>query len=273
MPSLVSSTGGTSSGTNGMTSFTNVAAEFASVGANDSNTGTDQGELGNGSINEPSDVNHRSWHPVMFPTGRDEAERGGNFSNIRAPFADNMGTQTMHCSDCHGSELASTSPTNILPSTAVQGPHGSTNDFLLKGIWDMSIQPNNTRGSNSSDSICGRCHDPQTNSGFSGSGDASHSFAEKSREPCMSCHIAVPHGWKNKAFLVNLECVGDEAQGFGAGCTDTGRDGRHTYEPYYNNAFLRIRIWQESGGWTENSCGNPNMNDDWYGKTWMEDRC
>ena len=28
---------------------------------------------------------------------------------------------------------------------------------------------------------------------------------------CNWCHVAVPHGWKNKALLVNLNDVGEEA--------------------------------------------------------------
>lgn len=89
----------------------------------------------------------------------------------------------------------------------------------------------------------------------------------------MRCHIAVPHGWKNKAFLVNLECVGPEG-GRPAGCTAVGNstsDGTststETIAPYYYSAALRIKTWQASGQWTEGSCGAPNYS----GKDWMSD--
>ena len=284
MPSLGGS-GKTANPTNGMTKYTNVAAEFSSVRANLSGTGQDQGEA-NGTPPDPTfgclpgddaDTagackNHRSWHPVMYPTGRTASERrdgDGSFSNVLTPFSSStgLGTQTMYCSDCHGSEVSWTvgSGPNL---GQVQGPHGSNNPFLLKGVWTTAVRPNNIGGS-----ICGNCHNPRNTSGGFSNGDASHGFDPKDRRPCMYCHIAVPHGWKNKAFLVNLECVGSEVDGYPAGCTDTGSSGTFNLEPYYYNAFLRIRIWQNSRRWTENSCGNPNMNDDWYGKTWMEDRC
>ncbi|HET6720902.1 MAG TPA: cytochrome c3 family protein, partial [Rhodocyclaceae bacterium] len=56
--------------------------------------------------------NHRGWHPVMTPTGRTANERSNNgsngnvFGNMRAPWSANVGIQTMHCSDCHGSSNA-----------------------------------------------------------------------------------------------------------------------------------------------------------------------
>ena len=51
-------------------------------------------------------------------------------------------------------------------------------------------------------------------SGFGGSRDANlHIYhADRIGEVrCSWCHVAVPHGWKNKALLVNLNDVGPEA--------------------------------------------------------------
>ena len=121
-----------------------------------------------------------------------------------------------HCSDCHGTNTAAgtVEPTGNNP----WGPHGSTNDFILKGPWDS------TTGANSN-GICFRCHN-HTNyatdvnegdragfeSGLSGSRDTNlHAFHAKrvnKNLQCMWCHVAVPHGWKNKALLVNLEDIG-----------------------------------------------------------------
>ncbi|NMG77047.1 cytochrome c3 family protein [Aromatoleum diolicum] len=300
MPSL-GYTGGTPSGAsaNGMTTYTNVAAEFAVSASDTPSSGGDQGEQSNaGTACSAGDCdpngtspngggatgnNHRSWHPVIWPTGRDAAERtqnGTTMDNFRPPFRANLGTQTMHCSDCHGhagSWTQGTSPTDTTnaPNLATaQGPHGSSANFILKGVWDLTVTPGSTRDSNTSGGICGRCHNPNANSGFDGSAsEASHSFTTKSSRPCMRCHIAVPHGWKNKAFLVNLECVGPEG-GRPAGCTAVGNnttDGTstsiETIAPYYNSAALRIRTWQASGRWTETSCGAPNYG----GKDWMSD--
>jgi hypothetical protein len=303
--------GGTGSSTNGLTRYTNVAAEFLSVNATDTpSTGKDQGEFTNAgsacggdcapTASPPGgDSNHRSWHPVVYPTGRDKAERGSSsWNNLRAPFFDgpnllaanrglNVGKLTMQCSDCHGSSQSWTQGTS-LTSTAggpdlakTQGPHGSDNPFLLKGVWNSSVYGNNVKGDNPSGGICGRCHDPASaTSGFAGASEASHGFEGKNGSkgssnvgsvPCYTCHIVVPHGWKNKAFLVNLNCVGSEG-GQAPGCTVMGGSsdtGKYTIAPYYFNTVLRVRTWQPSGAWTESSCGAPSYS----GKDWMSSAC
>jgi hypothetical protein len=294
MPSLSSYTGGTASGTNGITRYTNVAAEFAVSATDPPSSGGDQGEQGNAGTacggdcdpagNSPqaggaTGNNHRSWHPVMWPTGRDAKERtkssSGTFDNIRNPYITNLGTQTMYCSDCHGHSASWTQGAtqgavdNGPNLAAVQGPHGSDQNFILKGKWDTTVTPSSTRTGNSSGGICGRCHNPTDNSGFDGAdSEASHGWSAKSSRYCMACHIAVPHGWKNKAFLVNLACVGPEG-GKPDGCTSVGSTSTETIAPYYNQALLRINTWQASGQWTETSCGVSGNN----GKDWMSSAC
>jgi ssDNA-binding Zn-finger/Zn-ribbon topoisomerase 1 len=295
---LIGNTGGgtAASNRNGMTRYTNVAAEFGSVNATDPpSTGRDQGETGNagtacGPTTAPVDCaptpsspggtnNHRSWHPVAWPTGRDRAERGNSsWSNLRAPYAlADVGRLTMHCSDCHGStqswkqgaSLSADATTSGPDLTKTQGPHGSDKAFLLKGIWDTTVTPSTAAGTNSSGSICGRCHDPKNaTSGFAGSSEASHGWEVKAGQYCMFCHIAVPHGWKNKAFLVNLNCVQEEG---GTGFTSTCKAGdpnsntsEVTLAPYYNKARLRIESWAKSGNWQQSNCG---------GESWMSSAC
>ncbi len=275
MPLLGAHSGGTSYNTNQMQRYTNVAAEFASVSAsNPPTTGGDQGEEVNLSLAcngldcnpSPSgptdDNNHRSWHPVMYPTGRDGAERGDTgFDNIRAPFADNVGTQTMHCSDCHGASGSWTQ--GVGPNSNVQGPHGSNNNFLLRGSWNPASNTPNNPG------FCGNCHNPTGNNVISGFGqgvEASHSFDQKDDAPCGICHIAVPHGWKNKAFLVNINCIGPESGEVGGydefGCKSVGAG--YDAGPYYVNARLKINSWAESRSWAQGNCS---------GLTWMENSC
>ncbi|HEY3326499.1 MAG TPA: hypothetical protein VGK14_04945, partial [Novimethylophilus sp.] len=279
--------GGTPSGIsgNGLTVYTNVAAEFAaSTTATDPpSTGTDQGENGNDPAYTPSNpngapigapTNHRSWHPVVMPTGRTSYERTGNnvtvFSNIRAPFntAANIGKQTMQCSDCHGEPTSWTVGTGP-DLTKTQGPHGSSENFLLKGKWDITQTITSATGA-SPTAVCGRCHDPSGNGGFN-SGDAGHTTNSdhQAMARCQFCHIALPHGWKNKAFLVNLNCLGPEA-GKPTGCTSafggTTGDTRQLWAaPYYNGALLRVSTWQSSTAWTETSCGG--------GRSWMDAAC
>jgi hypothetical protein len=191
-----------------------------------------------------------------------------------------MGTQTMYCSDCHGDPGAWASSTGA-DRTKVQGPHGSGSNFLLKGAWSNSV----TIGGSG---LCFNCHNPTAGSSGTGDGGARPSGFndpgtdgggghgnEHSGKPCMRCHIAVPHGWKNKAFLVNLNCTGPEAgrtscdqtSGY-AGVTDTS--GRFTSGPYYEQSFLRVRIWRASGNWTAASCGGNNAKNP-SGKSWMTD--
>ncbi|WP_332672023.1 multiheme c-type cytochrome [Aromatoleum sp.] len=261
-------TGGTSAGTMGLNRYTNVAAEFA-VSATDppSAAGKDQGETGNDSTFTPEATNHRSWHPVLMPTGRTSTERTGGsttFTNIRAPFNTkaNIGYQTMHCSDCHGGDATG------LNEPTVQGPHGSNNNFLLKGIWSNAVKPGGIDSSNSNNYLCGRCHNPANTAGGFRNGDASHSFSSKQNSSCTSCHIAIPHGWKNKAFLVNLACVQREGgAGYSDSCTNVSGSSRVTIEPYYYRAILRIKTWQRSNAWTMGSCGSGSDSEDWMSST------
>ena len=88
----------------------------------------------------------------------------------------------------------------------------------------------------------------------------------------MSCHMAIPHGWKNKAFLVNLGCIGDEVSGYAAGCTAIQGTSRQTLAPYYIRTILRIKSWRKSTSWTEPDCGNSGTADD-KGKDWMQPAC
>ncbi len=302
MPGLGDHLGGTPSGTvcgddattansltsNCMQDYTNVAAEFLSVNAtNPPTTGTDQGEQGNigsacvtgdcdpfptgpgdsttdGRIVADSNNNHRSWHPVVFPTGRDNAERtitNTTTNNFKAPWKDNLGTQTMQCSDCHGGESSYT-PGVGANLSEVQGPHGSDSNFLLKNTQRWDEQTDMT-----SPGFCGNCHQPlQGNNGSSGyDGLTSHQPDDKmGGEGCMWCHIAVPHGWKNKQFLGNQLCVGPEGgEGAVDECTTVGSLGNYdtmkTRPPYYIRHRLRVTTWKASGSWQFSNCGGSNM--------------
>ena len=75
---------------------------------------------------------------------------------------------------------------------------------------------------------------------------------------CTYCHVAVPHGWKNKVFLVNLNDVGPEA-GFTTPTErryGTGAGSAYTAPPYYNRAALKVRQFGVSGRWDPAFCGS-----------------
>lgn len=179
---------------------------------------------------------------------------------------------------------------------AVWGPHGSNNYFLLKGDWSGNVGTSaqndytnrtGTGASGSTDHLCFKCHDfnqyagtGSQNSGFAastcggmcgggGGGGGGGGFGALnnlhtfhvnrvgSDFRCNLCHVAVPHGWKNKNFLVNLNDVGPEG-GFGG----TGNQVRtntttgYVNGPYYNRAVLKVASFARSGSWVPGNCGS-----------------
>lgn len=326
-PPLGSFSGGTPPGTNAMTQYTNQAMEYQSPddhkgeGTSATPSGAFVGVDTHGNNVDYVNNNHRSWHPVLKETGR-TAQPGGSGQgtplNIRKadatlwaePFDMAVGTQTMYCTDCHGSTtaLGSVTPnggTNGFP----WGPHGSNDNFLLKGPWsDQS-------GENSQNALCFRCHDYQNygrdvgniagfplnvpanlkESGFQkGSGSAvgclqfqltNLHIAHASGPPptgvnnfrCTYCHVAVPHGWKNKVFLANLNDVGLEAP-LRAGEPPNPKsrqvrlntNARYYNGPYYNGSVLKVRNFSRSGEWLTQNCGSagPPGNGQ-FGAGWM----
>jgi hypothetical protein len=295
-PALGSSRGTTPPGTNAMYQYTNQAMEYQSPDEQKGEVAVAGAEppSPSGAFSGPADPagnsvnylinNHRSWHPVMKATGRNPTERKVSNPNLwRSPFnaVGGMGYQTMYCTDCHGSDTDVND--GVVPRGGEQGnpwgPHGSNSDFLLKGPW------NDQTGTNQSDGLCFRCHDynyygksypagtPDSvtvRSGFrrSVSGGAcvgtpatnlhtGHAMVGVVRNfRCTYCHIAVPHGWKNKNFLANLNDVGLEA-GLPPGTqVRTPSPQRYYKGPYYNGSTLKVVNFQRSGEWTPVSCGS-----------------
>jgi hypothetical protein len=175
----------------------------------------------------------------------------------------------------------------VPPGGTPWGPHGSENDFILKGTWDQ-----NTGNDNSG--ICFRCHSrsnyatdandgdgAQFASGFGGPRNENlhHEHAKRILRPnlrCTWCHVAVPHGWKNKALLVNLNDVGPEAgEPPGTEIAINGSADSYTQGPYYLNAKLKILNFAQSGTWEDTDCGSasgtPADNPD--SKEWMKAVC
>ena len=297
-PMLGASLATTPSGTNGMTQYTNQAREY-----NSPNTHRGEGQIlgidgGAGTAPTGSNWNtnnHRGWHPVMNSTGRDPTTRRANANNWIAPFNADVGNQTMYCTDCHGSNTpaGTADPDGAgYENGAVWGPHGSTNNFILKGDWRGDRNGGTGELSNSPNSpnhLCFKCHDfdqyanpnppVRQNSGFGttagcmgmcgggmGAGTNNYHIFHANQVTdfrCNLCHVAVPHGWKNKAFLVNLNDVGPEV-GLPSGTQvryDTGVNfippaPGYVKGPYYNRAALKIRSFAQSGQWQPSNCGS-----------------
>lgn len=304
-PTLGSFTGGTVSGTNGLTMYTNQAKEFQAPSAHRAQIGVNQGTAA-GSADSGAKYNannHRSWHPVMGDTGRTSAQRGITFSVTPwlAPWNNQIGSNTMYCSDCHGSN--SQSATSVIPvgddNGAPWGPHGSTNDFLLKGNWN-----NPTATASDANLLCFKCHTKSVYSTGSNSGSTAFSDGSNNLHSlhtdrigkalrCTWCHVAVPHGWKNRSFLVNLNDVGEEAgQGAGSSKEVAMSTSANVYsqQPYYLQAKLKI-VSFPSNKWADTSCGSAgksgvglangiinnsgggSINSTLIGKDWMKDTC
>lgn len=299
-PQLNSASGGTPSSTNNLTMYTNQAKEFqspASHAGEPLNLGTDAGSSDTNFNNN----NHRSWHPVMAATGRTTGSRGMTGNPWLAPWSNAVGTETMYCTDCHGS---STGNQTVIPSgDNPWGPHGSTNNFILKGVWSNGMGATGRDSGETANLLCFKCHDSANyttrndtgrKSGFYGGGKGNlHNYHIDRIQKlyCTWCHVAVPHGWKNKALLVNLNDVGEEA-GLGAGTSkEVAINGNGSYykkEPYYLYSKLKISSFAASGSWSDTNCGSrgksganlitstdgaSGSNTTGTGKNWMTSTC
>nr|WP_279342883.1 cytochrome c3 family protein [Geothrix paludis] len=121
--------------------------------------------------------NNRSGHPVVASlnnyTGSYAPKALVQAQMLSgSPWVTNVGNQTMMCSDCHNTDGA-----------AAQGPHGSANQFMLKGA-NSANWPNVTL-QNFSTSWCANCHTTFSNDPHGG-----HHLSY----PCYDCHVVIPHG-------------------------------------------------------------------------------
>jgi len=305
-PSLGMFGGSTSAGINGMTHYTNQAREYnAPIGHEGEGQALgNEGGAGGGPVatcNTALDANnHRSWHPVMKPTGRDAMTRGNmNPDNFLPPWNKAIGSQTMYCTDCHGSNTApGTSEPDGGEDGRAWGPHGSTNAFLLKGDWI-----DGTGTGEEGTGLCFKCHDynqyanpnPTTipnRSGFSGppgvpcgtSGTGPMQYCNTNMHiahamrigqlKCNWCHVVIPHGYMNKALLHNVNDVGEEAgitpcttyvfgPAWGGPDSLRARPPKN-FPPYYYNALAPVVSFAVSGAWTPANC---------RGRGYMLDAC
>lgn len=305
-PTVASCSTCTSSGTNGLTVYTNQAKEFQAPSAHaDEGSTVDLGTEAGSSDTNFDGQNHRSWHPVMGATGRTTTKRGmGSANGWLEPWNNAVGTQTMYCTDCHGSDTGSTT---VIPGvSAPWGPHGSANNFLLKGVWSSGMGATGRDSGRTANFLCFKCHDETTyttrnddgtTSGFYGGGKGNlHNYHVDKLNGlyCVWCHVAVPHGWKNKSLLVNLNDVGEEA-GQGSGTSKevsiNGNEDYYSKAPYYLYAKLKVATFAVSGSWSAGACGSASKsgtgattgrinstngetnNDTQTGKSWMISTC
>ncbi len=140
---------------------------------------------------------NKSSHPIVVSTNdasRTNAAAPKALLGTRmvAPWAANVGTQVMTCSDCHATN-----------STASKGPHGSGVKWMLAGTrkaWPYTLASQNggstgtlwtyntAAGSGDDQLFCLNCHvinnSPHT------------ATTDHQSTACVTCHIRVPHGGK-----------------------------------------------------------------------------
>jgi predicted CXXCH cytochrome family protein len=277
-PPALGDTGGNTplASRNGLVNYTDQAMEFQAPLTHRLQAGSTS-TLVTGAHTRYLARNQRSWHPVMEATGRKLDSTGRNIgtSPWRAPWS-KVGEQTMYCTDCHGSSTASGT---VTPNTGKPwGPHGSENPFILKGTWTV-----NSGRADSSTLLCFKCHDStaytggetdaRTTSWYGGGKGNLHRYhysrIDNGTFKCTWCHVAVPHGWKNRSLLVNLNDVGPEAgPQYVAGTEVTTRT--FTAAPYYLNAVLKIVTFGAPGSWSDSNCGSQSGQ---RGKDWMRSVC
>jgi hypothetical protein len=136
--------------------------------------------------------NNASGHPVVTGLANytgSAAPKPLAVGQMKAPWnaagasatGTGVGYQTMACTDCHSGDAA---------SPAVQGPHGSATNFMLRGT--NTAWPNLTlTQTNYNASFCANCHTWSTANSHPHGGPGEHNAAS-----CYNCHIVVPHGGK-----------------------------------------------------------------------------
>lgn len=145
--------------------------------------------------------NNKSAHPVVVGLSSQTGSTAPKplvALQMSAPWATNLGTQTMYCSDCHGADNeASGDP---------KGPHGANVKYMLKGTnkqWPANAAGalftlRNYKTNASPDKVmCLNCHADTIASNNVHSN--SHHIA--TTVYCVSCHVAVPHGSKRSRLI------------------------------------------------------------------------
>ena len=153
--------------------------------------------------------NNKAAHPVVVglssQTGS-PAPKPLTASQMTAPWATNLGTQTMYCSDCHGTDNeASGDP---------KGPHGSSYKYMLKGTnkyWPTNASGvlyqtgSGTTAANLTGLFCLNCHPLRVSAipkaTWYNKVHTEHDGNQLNNVACIRCHILVPHGGKMSRLI------------------------------------------------------------------------
>ncbi len=198
--------------------------------------------------------NHNSWHPIKDATDADGLRAFRTpLANMESPFnvAGAIGSQTMYCADCHSPE----NPVNAIlakgahgGATAVNGMVFASGDSLcischVADQYKPVVAPS-TMSSGFACAVATDCLkvDNATSSEYSNNLHVAHALIDGAYS-CSQCHVQIPHGWENKALLVN------RATRPTVPSLATGR----SY--YAADAQLSMDFIAPSGAWTRNGPG------------------
>ncbi|MDH4276337.1 MAG: cytochrome c3 family protein, partial [Gammaproteobacteria bacterium] len=172
-------------------------------------------------------------HPVIAATGGSGAAAGA----FVAPFDQAVGTQTMYCSDCH---------------EAHSGKMKKAGDALCYDCHSINSYGNTGASVSASGFSCNvaPCVSATPATTFSNLHVRHAQLVTGYR--CSDCHTKQMHGWKLKAFLVDVNAVGTEVADV-PGVKAPG----YTFLPYYDAARLQLTggVAANAGSWTKASCG------------------
>lgn len=141
--------------------------------------------------------NNASYHPVIQPL-----PATGNRRLTAAALTGGWAPgEVMSCSDCHGRDTGN--------SATAQGPHGSTVKWMLTGKYQnwpfTSAAANGTAAGGTLLTGTGASTYPASNFCFNchtwAAGGNAHVKSTNHIEPCVTCHIRVPHGGKVPRLL------------------------------------------------------------------------
>lgn len=154
--------------------------------------------------------NNRSKHIVIpdYPDTSSEINIAAGFGNFTGSWSKAEGApqdglslnrnSVLKCTDCHAS------------ASGAQGPHGSTNAFILQAPWIPSSSMGTKTGTpGTQDHLCFKCHHyevyvggdteglTETASQFQRGGGPNEHLHENAHQGagCASCHGGLPHGW------------------------------------------------------------------------------
>ncbi|MEK6748037.1 MAG: cytochrome c3 family protein [Pseudomonadota bacterium] len=181
-----------------------------------------------------------SKHPVMAGTGGSGAAAGA----FVAPFNQALGTQTMYCSDCHephSGKMKMAGDALCYDCHSVNS-YGNTGASVSSSGFSCSVAPCVSNAGATA---------PSNNATTFSNLHVRHAQLVTGYR-CNDCHTKQMHGWKLKAFLVDINAVSSEVADV-PGAKAPG----YTYLPYYDAARLQISggVAANAGSWTKASCG------------------